>query len=564
MDAIPRSSASIEAARQAMGVSNTPAALTRPLATRIPSTLAAFVVVLGVVLGLQGAGGAFSGELSGLDEAAHYVTGVMIRDYVASGFHASPMAFAVDYYAHYPKVAFGIWPPLFHVVQAGWMLVAPVSPASVFVLLATTLAILSTMIFVVGRRLLGTGAGLGAAVLFAVLPITRFTAIHVLADAQVALLDFAAVVAWARFLETEGRRESVAFGILASLSMLTKGNGLALFFVPAIATALAGRLRLVKHVNFWLGPVVMLVLGLPWQIYSWSLIRGTVNLDRSMSSHLISYLVLLVREAGPVILGCAVVGLVFVASRWRRERSLTATWSAVIALPIAVILFHAVTPLNVSDRYLLPALSCITLLAAAGVESIAGLVFGASRPRAVLVAAALIALCFTSPGSVAAKEHYGYAEVAEALMARPGPADSVILISAPGDDDGMLVSEMVTRDRRPGHFVVRANKVLSRSNWDGGNYELLYKDTAAINRFLTGIPVDLVVLDDKPSSLDEPHRQLLADTMRANSDDWTLIGDLSPDGGRRVVVYAARHPSAGKRHIEIDMKYSLGHSITAK
>jgi hypothetical protein len=525
--------------------------------------LATFVGVFVLVLGLQRAGGAFSGELSGQDEAAHYVTGVMIRDYLTSGFHASPMAFAVDFYSHYPKVALGIWPPFFHLVEAGWMLVAPVSPASVFVLLAVTVAILSTMIFSVGRGLLGTAAGLGAAVLFVVLPTTRFTAIHVLADAQVALLDFAAVIAWARYLETEERRESVAFGILASLSILTKGNGLALFLVPAIATAFAGRLRLVKHINFWLGPIVMLFLGLPWQIYSWRLIRGTVTLDRSMSSHLMSYLVLVERETGPVILACAAFGLVFVASRWREERSLAATWSAVMALPIAVILFHTITPVTVSDRYLLPAMSCITLLAAAGLESIADFVFRAARPRAVAVAAALTALCFTSPASVAAKQHSGYADVADALMGRPGPADSVILVSAPGDDDGMFVSEMVTRDRRPGHFVLRANKVLSRSNWDGGNYELLYKDTATINRFLNGIPVDFVVLDENPSSLDEPHRPLVAVTMRANPDDWVLVGDLSR-GGRRVVVYTSTHRSAGKRHIEIDMKYSLGHSITPK
>ena len=63
------------------------------------------------------------------DEAAHYVTGLFVRDslvmtgkYVAGGFQGSPVKvgkeFADTYYAHYPKIGLGVWPPFFYLVQS--------------------------------------------------------------------------------------------------------------------------------------------------------------------------------------------------------------------------------------------------------------------------------------------------------------------------------------------------------------------------------------------------------------------------------------------------------------
>src|SRR5262245_40822438 len=56
------------------------------------------------------------------DEAGHYVTGLMVRDYVAAGCRGNPMHYGQEYYEHYPKVALGHWPPGFYLVQAAWTL----------------------------------------------------------------------------------------------------------------------------------------------------------------------------------------------------------------------------------------------------------------------------------------------------------------------------------------------------------------------------------------------------------------------------------------------------------
>ena len=76
------------------------------------------------------------------DEPAHYVTGLLIHDYVVKKFPESPLSFAARYYLHYPKIALGVWPPFFHIVEAFWMMVF--SARSVFFLPAaiTTLTVM--------------------------------------------------------------------------------------------------------------------------------------------------------------------------------------------------------------------------------------------------------------------------------------------------------------------------------------------------------------------------------------------------------------------------------------
>src|SRR4051794_21668726 len=78
---------------------------------------------LAVTVYLQFLAGAYHGEFgSEPDEAAHYVTGLFIHDYVKAGFPKHARQFADDYYNHYPKVAIGHWGPTFYLMQTAWAL----------------------------------------------------------------------------------------------------------------------------------------------------------------------------------------------------------------------------------------------------------------------------------------------------------------------------------------------------------------------------------------------------------------------------------------------------------
>jgi len=81
------------------------------------------VALLILILLRQYQSGAYRVEFdSNPDESAHYVTALMVREFLASP-DTHPMAFAENYYLHYPKVAFGVWPPLHDLSLGLWMTV---------------------------------------------------------------------------------------------------------------------------------------------------------------------------------------------------------------------------------------------------------------------------------------------------------------------------------------------------------------------------------------------------------------------------------------------------------
>ena len=132
---------------------------------RLRSLLPPFCLFLTITLAIQWTKGAFQGEFgSHPDEPAHFVTALMVHDYVADLFPAPPMQYAENYYLHYPKVGLGHWPPVFYVVQAGWMMLFSESRISMMLLMAVVAALFGVTLYEVVRRRYSASAGLAAGV----------------------------------------------------------------------------------------------------------------------------------------------------------------------------------------------------------------------------------------------------------------------------------------------------------------------------------------------------------------------------------------------------------------
>src|SRR5262249_12815975 len=85
---------------------------------------------------LAGAYGAERGNYS--DESAHYLNGLLVRDYLTSALGQNPLRYAEAYYLNYPKIAPLMWPPFFHVVLGAALV--PGWPAPVVSLLLVAIA----------------------------------------------------------------------------------------------------------------------------------------------------------------------------------------------------------------------------------------------------------------------------------------------------------------------------------------------------------------------------------------------------------------------------------------
>lgn len=531
------------------------------------------LLCLAAVVSLQWASGAFSAEFSSPDEPAHYVTGLMIRDYLTSGFSSTPMSFATNYYIHYPKVAFGIWPPFFHVVEAAWMLVFSASRVSLLALTALLTAMTAFFLGRVAGREWGASTGIVMAAAFIVLPVTQYVSNRVIADGLVALLDLLAVLAWARYLDDGLLRQAVAFGLLGSLSMLTKGNGSALVAIPVISALLSGRLSLMRRRTFWLGPGMMLILAGPYQLYSWAIVRSTQVVGRgltdSLVGRLVTYLSMIKGELGWLAVALAVIGFGIVVRRMVRGQPVEGLSVAMAAAPIAIVGFHSLVPLAPSSRYMVAAMPCLLWLAAIGVSAVCD-VGGRSRARPIAVVlggAVLASIVVAGLVHMPHKHHYGLEDMAKLLIAVPDSGNAVIMSSSTGEGDGMIISEIAMREKRPGRIILRADKVLSRSTWDGGRYQLTLHDAEAVNKYLASVPVDFVVIDNLSPGEIRPDHRLLMDTVIRFGSDWSLV-TVYPEGAPLDVsirVYrAARALKPGKRNVAIDMTYTLGRTITLK
>jgi hypothetical protein len=493
----------------------------------------------------------------------------MIRDYVAAGFPGSPVAYAEDYYFHYPKVAFGMWGPLLHISEAAWTLIFPLSRTSVMLLMALISSLTAALLFWALAAEVGSLLAFLAALLFVCVPVVQQFTDMVMADGLVALLDLCAALAFARYLSSGKLRHSAWFGVFASLSILTKGNGVALVLLPAFAVLFTARFSLLKQRSFWLGPAIILCIAGPWQYYSARLLNGI--LERSPAG---TYVLFYTTTIG-TILGLALLPFIL-AGIWRRflspalARRADAKWTSAAALICSVWAFHAAIPAAAPEyRYLIAVLPPLLMFLVAGIAWIGSLVpaFGgiSERSRVVALAAIAAALFFATVFTIPHKLYHGFDEVA-VLLERPEFRTSEILVSSDAEGEGVLISEMALREKRPSHVILRASKMLAQSDWNGQHYRSFFTSPDQLLQYLKSIGVSIVVMDNNPGTGISPHQKLLRQTVGEFPAQMVALGAFPQhrrsDVPATIEVYRLPGVSgAARSSIRIGLPYTLGHDI---
>src|SRR6185295_7948404 len=100
-----------------------------------------FCLLAVLTLGGQIATGAYRSEAGNYpDEAAHFMNGLLLREYVTHAIGQNPLHFAERYYLNYPKIAPMMWPPVFHLVEGLFLLPGWPPHAAILVLLALVTA----------------------------------------------------------------------------------------------------------------------------------------------------------------------------------------------------------------------------------------------------------------------------------------------------------------------------------------------------------------------------------------------------------------------------------------
>jgi len=489
---------------------------------------------------LQVHAGAYRSDFGGhADEAAHVVTGLMVRDYLAGGLVAQPhpMRFAEDYYERFPKVAIGHYPPLFYLVEGLWLIPFRSSTAILF-LMAVLSALAGWLTWRAGREFLPVPAAVATGVIVVLLPLVRTYTAVVMADLLLVILCLAATVAFGQFLASSKWRDSLWFGSFAAAAILTKGSGLFLALVPPIAILLTGKFDILKSGRLWIAPLPVLLFAFPWILFTRHITAEgmtTMPLADYVSKAVIFYGNALWRELGSGILLILVLSLGYqVVRTFREKRPLSPQSSVHIATLLALLVFFCVIPSGFDARYLLPAIPAVILS-----------VFVLRPPFLHWGVIALV--CLFPLVRPVSKLYTGAADSIASVTAIQVPGQKSVLVSSSPSGEGALIAAAALGD--PERFrMIRASKELAQSDWLGRDYRDRFEDESALATHLKGGTIDFIIIDrDLRETQRRPYHDLLNQAIAARPAVFRSIDRLA---SRRKVYGEAEFEIFQVRHSE--------------
>ncbi len=524
---------------------------------------AIFLLYCAIVIGYQWLSQAYTSPFGAYpDEPAHFMTGVMIHDYLLSGFHQSPLKFAQTFYVHYPAIAFGMWGPSFHFLVAIWMLLFSVSRISILILVAIIAAAFawSTQWFI-GRsfdRWTGYLAGLA----ICLTPAFQSFSVMVMADLLTGTFIFWAGYCWIRYLETGRSSLSLRFGLLATLALLTKANAGCLALVPIPAALLAGRADLIRRRQFWIPAILAVVFAGPWYVlYTWLVLNVSAIPVTPKIAY--QYLIQILGVLGWITIPLVLAGMAsgFFSTPQRAEAR--AIWATATSISVSFIVYYCITPGGFEPRYALMSAPWIVYLFVAGVQWAVSAVLPSQRRIFAAAFMVLIVVYGAVTFQIHPKTLLPYAEVAHDLLSQRELPQTAFLVSSVATPEPVMVAEFALRDHRPNHFVLRASKLLARMNWNGDRYENKIPNEAALAEILGGLGVKFVIIDTAPEIKPRPDHVQLRHFVSTDRN-WRLIHQYrETQDGPSVEVYEFQGAVKLPDQIAVDVPFTLRKTLSA-
>jgi hypothetical protein len=460
--------------------------------------------------GVQLAGGAYTAEFDGHpDEAAQFMTGLMIRDYLVQQPQENPLSWAEQYYVHYPKVAFGHWPPVFHLAEAIWWLFVPPSRFTGILLVGLFGWIAAVIFYRIARSIVPPAAALLTACLLVATPVFQHSASQQMAELLSLVFGVLLLDAMVRFLRDGAQSALVECGIWCALGLLVKGTAVSLVGALLLAMLPGARWRSLGS-RTMISLAAAIAAGLMWYGFtsgSFSDVRHWAGMSFETPWNVGPVLVL----AGPGVIVLAAGRLLTLL---RAHEPVTFA-SAALALSTIAASFplHAMN----ETRHFILALPAILLLALGCLRGIWGMFAGSRRPWAVGIAAAA-ALAFF-PWSRYQQLPAGYRELA--LQIRQ--PERMLVSGTQSWAEGSWIVLASLREARPSSVIVRASKVLAQSDWNGDHYQPVADTPRQAAEILDRLGIETVILDEHlPGKVIEHHR-LLREAL-ASSLSWKACG----------------------------------------
>ena len=467
--------------------------------------IAAMVFVLGFDLAFlwQRRAGATTSEFGGHpEEAAHYVTGLAVQNYLAHNFGTAPQNSLAEFSTHYPIVRSLAPAPLFPVALATWTSVFGKSRTSVLLLMCFLAALVALLLHLAVRREFGEAAGAIAAALFLSLPLVREHTATLLPAMLCTVFMFAAALAFARLIERARIADGLWFGLCAALALLTDRAALALLLFIPLALGLSGKWRLLTRPAFWIGLALTAPPVSHFRTTDWT--RVSVDFTRAAASF---YAAQLAAAVGAILL---LIKLPSLIAKICRSAERTARWSAAAALLLGIVVFIVLFPAELEAHRVLPALPAALMFAVAGCAAIAKRL-GRSTGFILLLAGVLtLVLSETVMVTWRTKKWSGFQSLAEIVLNSGEHPQARILVCSDPTGEGMFISEIALGEPRPARLIERADTLFANTK---------FADDESLANLIGAHHFDYIVFDESNPDLEHANQHdMLRRVLREPSD----------------------------------------------
>ena len=540
---------------------------TAPARPPRPIELAAIgLVLLAIVAALQWRVGAYGAEFTD-DDSSHYISGLLIHDWITAGMPRRAVDFVRNYHAHYPLVGIGHWGPAYYAVEAAWMLVFSTGRAAMLMLSATVTAATALLTYALAARISARPVAALAALIAATSPIVQQGSSQLMLDMPMALACLVAMTFYARFLATGGVAASCGFALAAAFAILIKGNGACLALLPPFALILGARFDLLRRAAFWLPALIVGATAGPWYWLTYGQVAAGFRFTWGWTYTRIALsenTAIALRAVGPVVLIAGVMGFIAVpATSARRHPILLAAAS----LAAAVWIFQSLVPAAIQDRYLAPLLPPLLILAAHAVQAAAVWIAGraaAHRPAlrhpaipAAFLAAALAVSFLPYISMVEARPQLGFIAAARQVWDRRIPANPAVLIAAHSLAEGAAIAELAMADpARPSLFAIRASRLLGGGGYNTQDYEPKFSSPEQVMAAIDDYAIPLLLIRSENAPREWAHIRQLEEAMALHPDRFHLIWQDGPTRLYGIGGNAARQADTA-RLIELSAPRAL-------
>lgn len=509
--------------------------------------LCMLALLLATVVFLQWRSSAFIGSFQN-DAAAHYVSGLMAHDWLVGKLGGNPVRYLIDYHAHLPLTAYGLWPPLYYGIESVWMVFAGTGKIAILSLSSVVTAALGLLTTRVVTRQAGWIAGLMAGLLLVANPLVQRASNELMLDVANALACLLAALAYAGYLANGSWRAAVRFGVLAAIATMVKSNALALACLPPLCVLIGRRWDLLLRPSFYLPALIVAVLAGPWY---WVAAGLTVAFPHTWGPAYLKLATLynaasIADGLTPIVTLLAVLGLGRVL--WRRSPpgAEGAVEVACAALALSVFLFLLAIPAAQQDRYLIPCLAPLVVLAANEARRLLGRV-DRPVPRGVLVAALVIsALLPAIPVQLVI--HDGFHDAAEIAQSALSTRNPVVLLVTDGETEPGLIAEFAMAEpRRPVAWVIRGSRLFGGGGYFNSDYQPRFTEPRALLGEIDRYGVSMVAFRRTGSPREWAHIAQFAALLDLSPERFERLAEIPGSAViriYRVVGNQERNPDA--------------------